>query len=540
VPPNKEKLKEVLIEIENIKLLLTHIDNFRKYLKNEKYSELTKDEMEIKRFIVLDNFKIDFKNFKELIEKEKVYKKFKTIVEEKDYEQFKTFTYKSKLENLDIINKEETFEKIDSMIRNIDNTIKEAGELSELANNINETRIQLREKYARFAEESKENGECPYCGYTGWDSFEKLEEEFKKKEEFFNSFKNEKSAKVTSLKNELFEKKLKSILHTIDSYLAKPENIISNDFFMQLQEFYNLDKLSIFTEKLKDVLVYDELKIYINRDKTKIEDFSEYIKNFKQTIESKIVEIEDAEFKVKKDNIIEAFNIYEKRLDNVKKLNIDTLKHKKEWIEQAYYTQEEKKKEKVKTEIKEIDKKVNLLKSIMETKTKGLLKTLINKLDNKIKEQWKQVIKQIEIPLYIYSGKILQDTQRGNGVFIDYDTSKKQSPLKFLTTLESDYDATFSMSTGQLSALVISLTLALNKVYGMSENGGMILIDDPMQSMDEMNVYSFIELIRNDFENSQFILSTHESKISRLLHYKFLKYGKEVKNYSVKKEFFSE
>ena len=176
----------------------------------------------------------------------------------------------------------------------------------------------------------------------------------------------------------------------------------------------------------------------------------------------------------------------------------------------------------------------------MESQTKGLLKTLQDKLDKKIKEQWQQVIKQIEIPLYIYSGKILQDTQRGNGVFIDYDTSKKQSPLKFLSTLESDYDATFSMSTGQLSALVVSLTLALNKVYGMNENGGVILIDDPMQSMDEMNVASFIELIRNDFENSQFILSTHESKISRLLHYKFLKYGKKVKNYSVKKEFFNE
>jgi exonuclease SbcC len=149
-------------------------------------------------------------------------------------------------------------------------------------------------------------------------------------------------------------------------------------------------------------------------------------------------------------------------------------------------------------------------------------------------------IKQIEIPLYIYSGKILQDTQRGNGIFIDYDIDKKESPLKFLSTLDSDYDATYSMSTGQLSALVVSLTLALNKVYGKSDNGGLLLIDDPMQSMDEMNVTSFIELIRNDFENTQFILSTHESKISRLLHYKYLKYNKQVKPYSVKDEFFNE
>ncbi len=96
------------------------------------------------------------------------------------------------------------------------------------------------------------------------------------------------------------------------------------------------------------------------------------------------------------------------------------------------------------------------------------------------------------------------------------------------------------MSTGQLSALVISLTLALNKVYGLSQNGGLLLIDDPMQSMDEMNIASFIELIRNDFGKTQMILSTHESKISRLLQYKYLKYNKNVRNYSVKDEFFKE
>lgn len=540
VPLNKDKLQEVLKEIETIKFLLIHIDAFKKFLKNEKYSNLIKDDTNIKRFIIIEHFKEDFAKFEELIKEEKIYKEFQTIAKEEDYNKLKDFNYKLKLEKLNIDNKEETFEKIDLLIKNIDDTIKEAGELSELANNINLTRTQLKEKYSRFEEESKENGECPYCGYDGWNSFENLEEEFRKKEKFFNSFKDEKSDKVTSLKNELFTKEFKSISVIITVYLEKSENIISNDFFTQLQEFYNTDKLSTFTEKLKRVSLYDELKKYTNQDRKKVEDISGYIKNFKETIEGNIVKIEDAEFNEKKDTIIEAFNIYEKKLDKIEKLNIDTIKQKKEWIEQSYYTQEEEKKQKVKTSITDIERKITLLKKVMESQTKGVLKTLQNKLDKKIKEQWQQVIKQIEIPLYIYSGKILQDTQRGNGVFIDYDTSKKQSPLKFLSTLESDYDATFSMSTGQLSALVISLTLALNKVYGMNENGGVILIDDPMQSMDEMNVTSFIELIRNDFENSQFILSTHESKISRLLHYKFLKYGKEVKNYSVKKEFFNE
>jgi len=540
VPINKEKLQEVLTEIENIKLLLTNINNFQKYLKNEEYSELIKNDTEIERFIILENFKNDFKKFEDLVEKEKKYKEFQSIAREEDYVGFKEFNYKLKLEKLDIKNKENIFEKIDFLIKNIDDNIKEAGELSKLASNINEARKHLKERYTKFEDESKENGECPYCGYDGWKSFEKLEEEFKKKEKFFNNFKDEKTDKVVDFKNELFTKELKNISLIIDSHLENQENIISNDFFNQLQKYYNIDRLNAFTEKLKKVLLYDELKKYINTDRQKLEDIPISIKSFKETIEANIVKIEDTEFNEKKDNMLEAFTIYERKLDMIKILNIDIIKQKKEWIEQSYYTKEEEKKQKVITSIEDTKKKITLIKKVMESQTKGLLKTLQDKLDKKIKEQWQQVIKQIEIPLYIYSGKILQDTQRGNGVFIDYDTSKKQSPLKFLSTLESDYDATFSMSTGQLSALVVSLTLALNKVYGMNENGGVILIDDPMQSMDEMNVASFIELIRNDFENSQFILSTHESKISRLLHYKFLKYGKKVKNYSVKKEFFNE
>lgn len=38
----------------------------------------------------------------------------------------------------------------------------------------------------------------------------------------------------------------------------------------------------------------------------------------------------------------------------------------------------------------------------------------------------------------------------------------------------------------------------------------MLLIDDPLQTMDDLNISSFIELLRNDFKDKQIILSTHE------------------------------
>ncbi len=36
----------------------------------------------------------------------------------------------------------------------------------------------------------------------------------------------------------------------------------------------------------------------------------------------------------------------------------------------------------------------------------------------------------------------------------------------------------------------------------------MLLIDDPL--LDDLNISSFIELLRNDFKDKQIILSTHE------------------------------
>ena len=42
----------------------------------------------------------------------------------------------------------------------------------------------------------------------------------------------------------------------------------------------------------------------------------------------------------------------------------------------------------------------------------------------------------------------------------------------------------------------------------------MLLIDDPVQSMDELNVSAFVDLLRNEFNDYQVIVSTHEERIS--------------------------
>lgn len=148
----------------------------------------------------------------------------------------------------------------------------------------------------------------------------------------------------------------------------------------------------------------------------------------------------------------------------------------------------------------------------------------------KISQYQKKLITDIEIPFYIYSGKILQTHQAGlgQGIFIKDPTGDDQlRNVRLVSNWQSDHDILNTMSSGQISAVVIALTLALHRVY--STKFSCILIDDPVQTMDDINMSSLVELLRNDFSDKQVILSTHEDKVARYFTYKYLKYNKNVK-----------
>jgi len=123
------------------------------------------------------------------------------------------------------------------------------------------------------------------------------------------------------------------------------------------------------------------------------------------------------------------------------------------------------------------------------------LKDIIDTYKKSLNDYNKTLIRDIEILFHIYSGRIVQDFQGGLGLFI-----KEDKGIKFLTDPTKTFDAVFSMSSGQLAALIISFTLALNKKYSQNK---VLFIDDPVQSMDELNVAGFIEVLRNDFNDRQ-------------------------------------
>ncbi|MBF5040334.1 AAA family ATPase [Methylophilus sp. 13] len=144
------------------------------------------------------------------------------------------------------------------------------------------------------------------------------------------------------------------------------------------------------------------------------------------------------------------------------------------------------------------------------------LRTTLEKAEQKYADQ---TISEIELIFHIYSGRLIQNYQRGLGLFIE---SRDGKQLRFLTAEKSDHDAVMSMSSGQVSALSLAFFLSLNKVYA---DVPLILIDDPSQSLDDVNIASLTDLLRCELKHCQLIVSSHEEDISAYMRYRFDRAG---------------
>ena len=153
---------------------------------------------------------------------------------------------------------------------------------------------------------------------------------------------------------------------------------------------------------------------------------------------------------------------------------------------------------------------------LLKRKKECLEKEISKKLNQYMKD-WKasiekyqgNIISQIEIPFYIYSARILQSYQGGQGILIrDKDGKEELNSIRF-TTPNEEHDVLYTMSSGQLSGILLAFSLALHKIF-VNEGLNVMLIDDPVQCMDDLNIVSFVELMRTEFPNIQLLISTHE------------------------------
>lgn len=353
--------------------------------------------------------------------------------------------------------------------------------------------------------------ECPICGFD-WQSGEKLIQQIEETElKIFKQY-NEDNSKFEKEKEELNKRYLeffKTIL--IEENISLETEIlklIDFDFFLRLRDLY-------FSYKSRFEIFLLLFKDEVRKQITSIVSFRS-IEN-KSSIKENIVELIDKEKPVVEndlnfDEIITDFNLYfTNDLHQLNKLSIEEIRRKRNYVEYQYFNS-------INIDINNLEKRKQKLDRLQQ-EYEEIRKTL----DEKIKNYTRSIIEKISIPFYIYTGKILQNHSLGSGLVIDFEMKRGASQI-YIRPTHRDQEVTYTLSSGQLAATVISLMLVLNKVFNHSKFGT-LLIDDPLQTLDEINSHSLIELLKYNFSEQQIIISTHEDRYSKLIQYKYAKFN---------------
>jgi len=363
-----------------------------------------------------------------------------------------------------------------------------------------------------------EEGECPTCGFN-WEEAEVLYAKIEETESKIFKLYNEANANLEKTKDDLKNTYFKLIKEYCLNEIELNNKAIIN--LISLSEFSRLKEVELVLRKEIDMFLksldskYKD-KIILEINKRKIENVDEIKLIIISIIKESLPNLDENL------NVSQLSSDFEHYFNNelavLDAISDKNLKQKKEYIDFVYFNT--------------INLKINELNILLEKYHTLLddIKHIKNTVDAELINYTNGIIENISIPFYIYTGKILQEHTLGTGLIFNFDPKGHQVVLK---PVNRDQEVSYTLSSGQLSATVISLMLVLNKVYDNSVLGT-ILIDDPLQTLDEINTHSLIEVLKYNFSDHQIILSTHEDRYSKFIRYKYDRFNLSHRNIRMK------
>jgi exonuclease SbcC len=394
----------------------------------------------------------------------------------------------------------------------LQNSLQELTGLDRIYADITVSRNLLKDKLLLLKDNKTANGECLFCGYD-WGSVEELLIQIELRAEQIKEINSDKTTRFDSRFSQFKLGVLKEIIESINTRIStiRFDNVFVSELLGIERSNYN-QILTAF-----EFLGFNPQR-YINLQPSadivvQMPEFTAAINALKVDIPEELIESYFQEI------LMEYFDGSHDAIDG---LTIATIEQKQGYLKYLWTASQSVLLNTKNSALATMKQKYDDAK-----KTSSDLNVLKNKYNGSLKSFQKKIIKDIEIIFHVYSGRIMQCFQGGLGLFI---FSEKEG-IRFQSNPNKTYDAVFSMSSGQLSALIISFTLALHKKYALNK---LILIDDPVQTMDELNLYGFIDLLRNEFAQDQIIMSTHEDMMSAFMRYKFKNYNFTEKRVNLK------
>jgi DNA repair exonuclease SbcCD ATPase subunit len=411
-------------------------------------------------------------------------------------------------------------------IASFDQLSKVSGSLSSLLIKIDESRKNLLSHYKAHLGHNEiqehRNIPCPLCGDLKSD-WQVLLDEYNAQTKFFSDQLGDNGKLLTAVTKKLIKELVTPLISKMRKYIKKNDKYLNLD----LNYLHSINKIEK-TDFESMVKIKNWLTVNVGDCSSFIDNtLFEVNQNYSEGREQLIKFINSH----KKPFLEEAPKVYSSFLQDLKTLNLAFDENDILAVDSS-----------------DIDKDLLLLSRLIvqqnsssyKTKEKNLAKlickvekltlkrneiTNISKVFKKeIKAFEKDVAKHIAIPLFVYSSKILQSRPEGSGIFlITPEKNNANGFMQFSATPNDSHDAWNTMSSGQLAGVVISFMLAMNKVYPSKLST--LMIDDPVQTMDEVNMASFVQMMRYEFPEMQILLSTHESKVANYFHYKYSQAG---------------
>lgn len=277
---------------------------------------------------------------------------------------------------------------------------------------------------------------------------------------------------------------------------------------------------------------------------------SSYSKINTAMIDSRLLELKNAihstvdnNYAINENLIADAENIFptyfQSKVEVLEDIRIGDLENKKLYLDRQHKLVQNQ-------QLQDLSSQIEILRTTVER---------LEEINTIYKEEVKQfkieIVKKLRIPFFIYSAKMLQNYQQGMGIFLTHKktttdevetttyestgnevkTAKKipKTIIRFKSDPNNDHDAINQLSTGQLAVVSLAFTLSLNTMFKLSDNLNFLMIDDPVQDMDAMNVLSFIEILRHGIiDKYQIILSTYSDFNALFMGYKFANSNSEV------------
>lgn len=522
-PLTQDKLNNFLAEVNHVKSFVLHRKD---YFRTRSYARASQQLEPIRYFIQSFIFLDNTKELADIYKRNKFLQESMAILKAGDISQIKKI---DNIEKIFAILERDNFSEFENKVSELLLEENKNTGLNALYSEI----ISNRSRLSAAVTALPDGRDCLLCGHS-YEDHDALANAVLAHGELLKSLLSDQAKLLVETRDAFNKNHLQPLISNIASYLERNVSLSDADInnFNRAQDNKDrLIKLHVWlkNEKIEfeDLLIRD---IAANRSESIIsalvEKLSERIRAASGTLSD---EYHEANTGNVFDRVFRDYFLNDAQQISEEILDLSDLKSK--YIKDAYFSSLQN----IVRELKDLERRFGLLRDCGEK-----IGEIIPVLRSQIRQYRKKLITDIEIPFYIYSGKILQMHQAGlgQGIFIKDPTGGEElRNVRLVSDWKSDHDILNTMSSGQISAVVISLSLALNKVY--SKTFSTILIDDPVQTMDDINMSSFVELLRNEFSDRQIILSTHEENVSRYFAYKFMKHGRTVKKINVmeRKEF---